>query len=419
VVYRYFLLDPARPIELFVEGLRVRPVHPLFLEPEAMHYEPPIGDDEAPTGGGARKVGDWFIPVGYWEDPDTGERQLERVVKESESGEDGRRLIAAGTIHVRMARFPYGFVRGERGDRGTDAYRRYEIRKARRGMSFVRANRELETVDNFPKSSEDEAHGLGHWPLLQSYAYHWGIEVRFNPNLDDVFGITNDKQSVRPEEDFWRVLAQEQIDAAAMRENGWQEKIRKRLRDEREDEKARIRDVVTPSPAEAASKDADVASSDRPGVPEHAKEDAQESLEKAVAERAAATGRSLAEVREGIRKAAGNRKYQIEYNNRPDGPFYEPTWVGEIINVQINQAHPFYEVLYRDLMRLPGGFRAKEAVDILLITLARAELTANDPYVAEWYRVQRKRRWSPFLEDALTSLAHRLEGAMDEEFSQI
>ena len=35
VVYRYFLLNPNLPLRLAVEGVEVRPVHPLFAEPEA------------------------------------------------------------------------------------------------------------------------------------------------------------------------------------------------------------------------------------------------------------------------------------------------------------------------------------------------------------------------------------------------
>ena len=56
----------------------------------------------------------------------------------------------------------------------------------------------IETLDAFPRSARDKSSGLGDWPLLQSYAYHWGIEVAFGPEFDDVFGITNDKQRVRP-----------------------------------------------------------------------------------------------------------------------------------------------------------------------------------------------------------------------------
>ena len=87
-------------------------------------------------------------------------------------------------------------------------------------MSFVRSGRELQTVDAFPRSPHDVASGLGNWPLLQTYAYHWGIEVRFQPDLDEAFGITNDKQGVRPIEDFWRALVLKEIDKAVHRSSG-------------------------------------------------------------------------------------------------------------------------------------------------------------------------------------------------------
>ena len=63
VVYRYFLLNPNLPLDLTVEGKKVLPVHPLFAEPAALLYEPPSADPEAATGGGARQVGEWYIPV--------------------------------------------------------------------------------------------------------------------------------------------------------------------------------------------------------------------------------------------------------------------------------------------------------------------------------------------------------------------
>ena len=107
-----------------------------------------------------------------------------------------------------------------------EAKRRFEIRQSRRGMSFVRAGREIETLDAFPRSKRDQSNGLGKWPLLQSYAYYWGIEVAFGPEFDDVFGISNDKQRVRPIEDFWRVLTKRGIDGLLRNENAWQVKTR-------------------------------------------------------------------------------------------------------------------------------------------------------------------------------------------------
>jgi hypothetical protein len=109
-------------------------------------------------------------------------------------------------------------------------------------MCFVRAGREIETVDAFPKSSKDIASGLGDWPLLQGYAYHWGVEVKFEPDLDGAFGITNDKQTVRPLEDFWKILAKEGIDDLLNKENNWQSKSRRKKNTEEAKEEDSKRD---------------------------------------------------------------------------------------------------------------------------------------------------------------------------------
>lgn len=81
--------------------------------------------------------------------------------------------------------------------------------------------------------------------------------------------------------------------------------------------------------------------------------------------------------------------------------------------MHINKAHPFFDVLYAALLQSPGGTRAKEAVDLLLITLARAEATAETPAAAQRYAHQRQQRWSPFLASALASLRQRLP--LDDE----
>jgi hypothetical protein len=192
VVYRY-LLDRVR---VHIEDDVVKKVDPLFLSPDGLHHLPP-------DQGGAVCQFDRNLAVKYWRDESTGTPHLARIRSSGEI-EAARKdpNVTVGTIQVRIARFPYGFVLGEAKYKGTEAHKRFEIRKGRRGMSFVRAGREIETVDVFPTSASDEASGLGSWPILQSYAYHWGIEVKFGPELDDAFGIGNDKQTVRPVEDF-------------------------------------------------------------------------------------------------------------------------------------------------------------------------------------------------------------------------
>ncbi len=410
VTYRY-MLDSDTPdtpdtavgaLQLIVEGVRVQPVDPMFLLPGARLYLPP-------EEGGATLVEDVRIPVKYYRDPDTGERHLKRIEGEedlvTESPED-----VIGTIQVRIARFPFGFAvdKGRKRGETTDENRRFEIRKSRRGMSFVRVNRELQTVDDFPRTQTDVASGLGSWPLLQSYAYHWGVETKFGPELDEVFGITNDKQGVRPVEDFWRVLTQAQIDEFLRRENRWQSQQRKRKVPEPPK-------PDRPSAPERAAQFADVAAGERPRVPERVAQQVRQNLDTEAQRLVGAGASSIEEARAALEKETHRRRYRIDYFENEHGPFYEPEWFGSQVLVRVNRKHPFYEVFYGDLLELPGGARAKGALDLVLFALARAELSTDDEEMALWYEAQRKRRWSSFLETSLRSLAQQLEQPEEEE----
>ncbi len=403
VTYRYLLLGSS-PLDLIVEGKRVEPLDPLFLTPEGRDYLAPIDDVEAAEGGGARKIHDVAIPVRYGFDPETNERQLSHLTSLAEVDEDDPHLLALGTIYIAVARLPYGFTRDD-GSSQSVANRRFRVRKRRRGMSFVRSNREIVTLDAFPKDRAPD--GLGKWPLLQSYAYHWGVEVRFSPELDGVFGITNDKQGVRPIEDFWRVLTAVGVDDWARRENNWQTKVRSEKNKEKLAAKARAQqETATPSLAEVAAREADIIDSEPRRIPEHAKESARDAVDQHIRERAAQTGEDIERVREAIRKEISAQPYRVDFASIPDGPFYEPKWLGDQIVLEINEAHPFFQVVYRRLVEGDSPI-AKDGVDLLLFALARGELKAESEEMRHSYEVQRKRRWSRFLEDSIHSLERR------------
>lgn len=404
VTYRNLLKN----FELAVESKKVERVDPLFLDPSARFYR-------RPEDGGAVLQHDQAIAVKYVEDTKSGDRHLYKVSTTEDLGDPN--IVAAGSIHVRVARFPLGLVVGKKtpGIEPADEFAkaRFEIRKSRRGMSFVRAGREIETVDVFPKRESDKASGLGDWPLLQSYAYHWGIEVSFTPSLDEVFGITNDKQTVRPTEDFWRLLHAEEIDDLLNREQGWQEKHRnaeaKRARTAHLDEESE-----SPSPAENAAKSADVAVGEMPVVPEEKKSEANLNFEKKAQEHSKHTDKSIEEARKALSDQQKFKPYDISYIDEQRGPFYTPTWIGKQIVIQINKQHPFFTTLYSSVLELEGGAKAKEAIDVLLITLAREELRTKNPTTADFYLEQREQRWSPYLASALRNLEREFPD-LDEE----
>ena len=404
VTYRYLLSK----VSLYVDGTKVERVDPLFLEPEARYYR-------AQEKGGAIMSQDWNIPVKYARDED-GVLTLTKVESVAELDPNDRSLEAAGAIYVRVARFPYGFAEHSKARVETDNHRRFEIRKTRRGMSFVRAGREIETVDVFPKSMKDQSKGLGKWPLLQSYAYHWGVEVRFDPQLDEIFGITNDKQTVRPIEDLWRLFAVEGIDAALNRENNFQSKMRKE-----EQEKQRQREAkkaATATVAEKVAAQADSIAGQKPRVTERDKAKVRAEAEQEAKRRAKVDQTSIDQARQAIEEEARRRPYVVDFYDEPRGPFYKPQWAhGGQIAVLINRQHTFFQAFYAPLLGLEGGGHAKQALDVLLIALARAELGIEDETCAAWYEAQRERVWSIFLFDAYKMLQQAAAPA-DEETAE-
>lgn len=409
VTYRYMLSN----VELRVAGKLVDAVDPFFLTPGARYYLPE-------EQGGAIKVFEQMIPVRYYQDEETGSLHLEHVEKASELDPENEKTLAVGAIEVRIVRFPPGFSVHKKGKAEEDTNRRFEIRKARRGMSFVRHDREIETVDVFPRSMRDVSAGLGDWPLLQGYAYHWGIEVRFNPQLDEVFGIANDKQTVRPIEDFWRLLASEnfEVDAMLRAENLWQHK-------QRDKKKPVIITSEEPSPAENAAALADRIDGEPNKVPEKDQEKVEKATEEEANKRVGVTEATLEEAKEAIKKQGKRRGYKIEYYDDPsgaNGPFFEPEWrPGNVVVAKVNRQHPFYSTFYAALLDLEGGSRARYALDIVLLALAKAELRIEDPVTKMWNENLRQKQWSPFLSNALKVLeqtAHVDEPQGDAEGNQ-
>lgn len=410
VVYRNLLGD----FNLVVDGVTVKKVDPLFLSPDAMLYKPP-------KDGGAECTFDREIPVKYYRDPQTGNQHLE-ILETSGDLEEARKdsaVEAVGVVSVRVARFPYGFAAEEirvngskqRLPKDSEEYKRLQIRKKRRGISFLRAGREIDTLDSLPNTTADKSNGLGDWPTLQAYALHWGIEVRFNPSLDEAFGIGNDKQTVNPIEDFWRVLSQREVDQAARKEQQYQQKTRKT--EEEEEAKRQHEDPNQPNPATDAAASAESAMGRTRQLPKERTEESQERFDEEVQRRAGETGGTRDEVEDAIRQEAERKRYGIKFFQAEGGVFMRPDFGNGLQRVaELNTEHPFFKVFYAPLAGLPNP-RPRQAVDLLLLSLAKSELEAeNDVKLALQH--QREAEWSPFLKLGL-SILDQLHAADPEE----
>ncbi len=409
VVYRY-LLDDFR---LFVEGFQVEKVDPLFLMADARLH---VAEEK----GGAICTWDSTLPVKYRHDLRTGDHHLEVVRDPAELAKsDPKDEWHFSTIRIRIARFPYGFASKSRQEHGEEAFARLQIRLPRRGMSFVRAKREIDTVDAFPKE--------GNWPQLQAYAYHWGVEVGFGPELDDVFGVTSDKQGVRPIPEFWDVMVRDvALDEKLQEESRYQAKVRKDeklAREKRKKEEAAK--AGAPSPAEAAATAASRATGRRRSPSEKESEEAKAREAQRAKDEAKQTGRNEEEVLRAIREEAQRKEFKIEYFSAKGLPFLVPDIGSGYQKVaRINEAHRFFTEFYAPLVSLDDGGRARDAVDLLLLALVDAELKASDEsadgLVPKTHLEDvRTSCWSRFLEIGLDILSKTGREDDDEPEEQV
>ena len=408
VVYRDLLSE----FELYVDSKRVEATDPLFLTPGARLYVPPPN--------GAERTHDKPYVLKFYRDRDTGAAHLDCISTPEEiaAAREDPTVEAIGTIRIKIARFPYGFAAAADAEGKTpDAVARFEVRKARRGMSFVRSGREIDTTDAFPRSARDKAAGLGKWPLLQSYAYHWGVAVYFTPELDEAFGIGNDKQTVHPIEEFWRVLSEQEIDRLLRQENAHQSESRKAHRRVAAE---RLAAEGAPSPGSEAAEQARRQLARTTVLPERTRETGRRLLREKAREHATqVAGRTPtdAEVevaQKAIEEDARKRRYLVDFFAAEGGVFMRPgQGNGLQIAAEINKSHPFFGVFYSAVLQM-GEERVRSALDVLLFALAEAELKAEDD-VADWYRIQRENVWSPFLAAGLRILDRIVDRHEDEE----
>ncbi len=422
---RQKMIAPGR-INLYVEDKPVEAIDPLFLMPGTRYYLPP--DKEDPEKGGAWETfghgnnDGRIFAVKYFIDPETRGKKLAwlRTDEELDAAKQDPIVKAIGYIHIRVSRMPVGFVDGTIGAKKAKStpYLRFDVRQSRRGVSFVRADREIETLDAFPRTAHDKASGLGEWPHISTYAYHYAMEVRFDPELDEAFGVAHDKQTVRPCDDFWRIMTSEgiELDKAVRVEEKYQTDQRDRtLRKEKE---PAITDPAKTAPAANAAEAASRSLGEPKKVVSHRAAEAKRLFDEATKKRAEHNKESIDVARKAIEDEANRKRFAIEFFESEGGVFYKPSLGNGAQRVaMINKSHPFYRVFYTAVAEI-GNPIARQTVDLLLLTLANGELTATEE-VAEMYEVQRESKWSQFLKVGLKKLEdtepHREEENVNEE----
>lgn len=347
LIYRHWLPEPA----VIVDGESVAAVDPLFLMEHARHF----GETEIIAKG---VEGRSFTVV-------------------SSNGEEGK-------VTIRASYLPPNFQLvnpKEYGKKGAKHNKRFAIMKANNGIHVCRDGREIQCIQ--PPSE---------WTRFQVYDRNVKIEMDFDPELDEFFGITTAKQQITLDEDMWERL----------RNRG---KLLELIIDIRRQFKTDAGDLIAAAldvpedeerPSERALRESERFKS-RPHKPtERQQAEAQKNLEREATKISETERRAREEVLEELEKKAQDRPFKVEFKAVVEGPFYRPHRFGLQKQLIVNTLHPFYEKVYT------VAPEAKAALEVLLLVLAEAELESEGEF-EQFYKSARQ-SWSERLRHALEDL---------------
>lgn len=302
-VYRYFIWDG---VCIQVNGEVVKAVDPLYLADDAVFsgaqqfQEPLVYEMKARPQSGARartgKITVVFseLPVSDWHDLDNAEKR--------------RRGISNGA-----------------------------------GVSVVRGGREVDIGWFFTGSKRRE-----------NYDDWWRCEVRFDPVLDESFGITHTKQQVRPAEELLEVL-QPDIESIAKALNG------------------RVRHAHSRLKTSALSAEIEVKISKRLAKLEPITPPKRKRAD-------AAAGCALIKRHQLPDNGLKSITCSVVEDNKLDEPsFFVPVFDKGNLVAAVNQRHRFYKNFYRNLNddRPFSAKEVREIIQTMLLTAARAEAMAK------------------------------------------
>lgn len=354
VIYRHWVPEHR----IFVDGTEVQAVDPLFLMEHARFY------NETPVH--AEKV-------------DTRTFEIE-----TSAGKKGK-------VSIRASLLPPNFQAADPNElvedrRGAKLNKRWETMRDFNGLLICRQGRQIDCVaPEFTK--------------FQNIDANVKIEIDFDPELDEFFGITTAKQQIVIADEMWERLKQSgktcgdlNMLIRSMRER--REEIRAELKakaENRETEEA-------PRRSSAAMEETEKFKSPLSEPTQAQKDEAEKNLHEAAKKRAEQTGESQQEAREQIIEKTFGKRWEIDFAAIPEGPFYRPMRLGDQKRVILNTEHPFYIRVYN----ATNSPDVKAALEVLLFVLAERELETKGE-VETFYKSERN-KWSERLRNALEVL---------------
>jgi hypothetical protein len=319
-VFRHFIWSG---VHIVINDRTVRPLDPLFVSKQSrqsgatmfgspLEFEVriPLPEDRGEESSGRVTVSFSLLPVGQWHSLSNDEKR--------------ERGIAKGA-----------------------------------GMSIVRAGREVD---------------YGWWffgdKRKENYDDWWRCELRFDPSLDEAFGITHTKQQIRPIHDLLQALVPD-IEATA-------KVLNRKVREAHE----QLKFVSGARAAESLA-------------------NSKERLLPALTTKNPTPQRDMKRLakkyphllRSDSKGGHSHPKYSLVAESFRDGRFFHTYLTSGQIVVALNVEHTFYRRVYLPLAESldPTQLRFKQQLDLIILAAARSELSYNrrkpEPFVLGWSNV--------------------------------
>lgn len=306
-----------------------------------------------------------------------------------------------GAKHEVVVRFSYLSIEAHdatvaTGGKGAPKKIRQAIRKAYNGFFVTRNGRFIEIAQ--PSQIQ--------WSI---YARQVGVALDFPPELDELFGVTPDKQTIVFTDRVTAMLDAQGVFRAFNTLVGQVAKERRQRKFEREQ---RAEDSDSPRASEetiAKVVSKDVRRTRKLGV--ETKKEAEDNFQERVKRLASETGVSEDQVREAQERLDTNKPYRIDFADLTDDmPFYVPKMDGTQTVLEINTEHPWYREVY---LRLADDPEMRSALELMLFVLGACELDSSGQ-ARVFYRNER-RAWSRLLADGFDLHAQVFSGAGSRE----
>lgn len=354
VIYRHWVPEHR----LFVHGTEVQAVDPLFLMEHGRFY--------SETSVRAERVDSHTFEV------------------ETASG-------TKGTITIRASLLPPNFTSSDPSEvdidrRGIKTNNRFEIMKDYNGLLICREWRQIDCIS--PK-----------WTKFQNNDRYIKVEINFDPELDEFFGITTAKQQIVIADEIWEKLQQRGKNCGDLVD--LIESMRGRFKELGAELKAKAENRASAEEPRRSAVAMEESAKFKTTVPEPTpaqKEEGRKNVEAAATERSEATGQPKEEAIEDIITETSKRRWEIEFASIPEGPFYRPVRLGDQKRLVINTDHPFFAKVYN----ATASPDVRAAIEVLLFVLAERELETKGD--AETFYKAERQKWSERLRHALNVL---------------